>query len=37
MGNYLLIKQGNIHNAVDKEAFTGDILVEDGKIKVSCI
>ena len=33
MGNYLLIKQGNIHNAVDKEAFTGDILVEDGKIK----
>lgn len=33
MGNYLLIKQGNIHNAVDKESFTGDILVEDGKIK----
>lgn len=33
MGKYLLIKQGNIHNAVDKEAFTGDILVEDGKIK----
>lgn len=33
MGKYLLIKQGNIHNAVDKEVFTGDILVEDGKIK----
>lgn len=33
MAKYLLIKQGNIHNAVDKEAFTADILVEDGKIK----
>lgn len=33
MAKYLLIKQGNIHNAVDREPFTADILVEDGKIK----
>lgn len=33
MSDYLLIKQGNIHNAVDKDTFTGDILIEDGKIK----
>ena len=28
----LLIKQGTIHTAVSAEVFTGDILVEDGKI-----
>ena len=33
MNQYLLIKQGNIHNAVEKEAFTADILIENGKIK----
>ena len=33
MEKYLLIKQGNIHNAVEKEPFTADILVENGKIK----
>lgn len=32
MNQYLLIKQGNIHNAVEKEAFTADILIENGKI-----
>ena len=30
MNQYLLIKQGNIHNAVEKEAFTADILIENG-------
>ncbi len=29
----MLIKNGNIHNAVQKEAFVADILIEDGKIK----
>lgn len=33
MSGFLLIKQGTIHNAVEKEPFTSDILVEDGKIK----
>lgn len=33
MSRYLLIKQGNIHNAVQEEAFAADILVENGKIK----
>ena len=28
----LLIKQGNIHNAVQKETFVADILIENGKI-----
>ena len=28
----LLLKQGTIHNAIVKEAFVADILVEDGKI-----
>lgn len=32
MNRALLIKQGTIHNAVEKEAFTADILVENGKI-----
>lgn len=35
MSRYLLIKQGNIHNAVQEEAFAADILVENGKIKKS--
>lgn len=29
----LCIKNGNIHDAIHKEPFQGDILVEDGKIK----
>lgn len=29
----LLIKNGNIHNAIQEEAFVADILIEDGKIK----
>ena len=33
MNQYLLIKQGNIHNAVEKEPYTADILIENGKIK----
>ena len=33
MSNYLLIKQGTIHNAIEKEPFVADILVENGKIK----
>ena len=33
MNHSLLIKQGTIHNAVDKEAFIADILIVDGKIK----
>jgi len=32
MSEKLLIKQANIHNAVEREAFTGDVLIEDGKI-----
>ena len=32
MTGKLLIKQANIHNAVDKKVSTGDILVSDGKI-----
>ncbi len=32
MKEKLLIKQAKIHNAVEKEAFTADILVENGKI-----
>ena len=32
MSGKMLIKQANIHNAVDKEAFVADIYVEDGKI-----
>lgn len=32
MAEKLLIKQANIHNAVDREAFVADILVENGKI-----
>lgn len=33
MSRYLLLKQGTIHNAVDREPFVADILIEDGKIK----
>ena len=33
MSQFLLIKQGTIHNAVEKEPYTGDILIENGKIK----
>lgn len=33
MEHSLLIKQGNIHNAVDEEVFVGDIFVVDGKIQ----
>lgn len=33
MSEYLLLKQGTIHNAVDREPFVADILVERGKIK----
>lgn len=33
MSTYLVIKQGNIHNAIQEEPFVADILVEDGKIK----
>lgn len=33
MSNYLLLKQGTIHNAIEEEPFIADILVEDGKIK----
>lgn len=32
MSSKMLIKQANIHNAVEKEAFVADILVIDGKI-----
>ena len=35
MSQYLLLKQGTIHNAVDEEAFVADILIEDGKIKLN--
>ena len=33
MSNYILIKQGTIHNAIEEEPFVADILVENGKIK----
>ena len=33
MSNYLLIKQGTIHNAIEEEPFVADILVENRKIK----
>lgn len=33
MSNYLVIRQGTIHNAIQEEPFVADILVEDGKIK----
>lgn len=33
MSKYLLLKQGTIHNAIDREPFVADILIEDGKIK----
>lgn len=33
MEHSLLIKQGNIHNAVDEDVFVGDIFVVDGKIQ----
>ena len=33
MGDYLLLKQGTIHNAITEEPFVADILIEDGKIK----
>ena len=32
MSEKMLIKQGNIHNAIEKEAFVADILIEKGKI-----
>lgn len=32
MSKKLLIKGGNVHNAIDQEAFAADILVVDGKI-----
>lgn len=32
MAEKMLIKQAKIHNAVDREAFVADILVENGKI-----
>ena len=31
MSNYLLIKQGTIHNAIEEEPFVADILVENKK------
>lgn len=33
MEHYLLIKQGTIHDAVEKEPYIADILIENGKIK----
>lgn len=33
MSKFLLLKQGTIHNAVEREPFVADILTEDGKIK----
>ena len=32
MAEKLLIKQANIHNAVDREVFVADVLVANGKI-----
>lgn len=32
MAEKMLIKQANIHNAVDKDAFVADVLAENGKI-----
>ena len=29
----ICIKNGNIHDAVHKEAYVADILIDDGKIK----
>lgn len=34
MSDYLLLKQGTIHNAVTEEPFIADILVEHGTIKM---
>lgn len=31
MSQYLLLKQGTIHNAVDEEAFVADILIRTEK------
>ena len=33
MNNYLLIKQGTVHNAIKEEPFVADIFVENGKIR----
>lgn len=33
MSEYMIIKQGTIHNAIEEEPFVADILIEDGKIK----
>lgn len=33
MSTHLLLKQGTIHNAIEREPFVADILIEDGKIK----
>ena len=33
MSKKLLIKGGNIHNAIEREAFQADILITDGKIE----
>ena len=33
MSQYLLLKQGTIHNAIYEEPFVADILAEDGRIK----
>lgn len=33
MSEFLLLKQGTIHNAVDREPYVADILVEKGKIR----
>lgn len=33
MSEYLVLKQGIIHNAIEEESFIADILIEDGKIK----
>lgn len=32
MGDFLLLKQGNIHNAIEEEAMVADILISNGKI-----
>ena len=33
MSQYLLLKQGMIHNAIEETPFVADILIENGKIK----
>ena len=33
MDQYIIIKQGNIYDAIREEPFTGDILVKNGKIE----